>query len=187
VRSLLWRMFALALVSGGALASSASEEEAMKLSSTASSQGGPIPARYTCDGEDISPPLAWSDAPAGVKSFALVVDDPDAPDPTSPRMRWVHWVVYDIPPDARALPEGVRGSADLPRGARLGKNDWDRAAWGGPCPPIGRHRYFFTLSALDVALGDRGALTKRELEAAIEGHVLEQAELMGTYERTKPP
>ena len=155
----------------------------MKLTSSAFSAGGSIPSRHTCDGEDVSPPLAWGDPPPGTKSFALVADDPDAPDPKAPRMRWVHWVVYDLAAGARALPEAVRSAADLPAGARMGKNDWNKAAWGGPCPPIGRHRYFFTLYALDVALGDRGGLTKRELEAAMKGHVLGQAELVGTYQR----
>ena len=153
------------------------------LSSSAFAAGAAIPARHTCDGEDVSPPLAWSDPPAGTKSFALVVDDPDAPDPKAPRVRWVHWVVYDLPAGARALPESVRSAAELPDDARMGSNDWGKAAWGGPCPPLGRHRYFFTLYALDVALGERGPLTKAALVAAMQGHVLGQAELVGTYER----
>ena len=157
----------------------------MKLTSTAFAAGGSIPSRYTCDGEDASPPLTWSEPPAGTRSFALVVDDPDAPDPKAPRMRWVHWVVYDLPADARSLPEAVRSGADLPKGARIGRNDWKKAAWGGPCPPIGRHRYFFMIYALDVALGDRGGLTKRDLEAAMQGHVLAKAELVGTYQRER--
>jgi Raf kinase inhibitor-like YbhB/YbcL family protein len=185
VRSPFRRIVALALVAGGSLAASAAEEGVLALRSAAFASGGALPARFTCDGEDVSPPLAWSGAPAGTKSFALVVDDPDAPDPKAPRVRWVHWVVYDLPPGARALPEAVRGAAGLPPGARAGKNDWNESAWGGPCPPLGRHRYFFTLSALDTALGDRGALSKRELEAAMKGHVLGQAELIGTYERGK--
>ena len=155
----------------------------LRLGSTAFADGGSVPSRYTCDGEDVSPPLAWADPPAGTKSFALVVDDPDAPDPQAPRVRWVHWVVYDLPAGASALPEGVRSAAELPAGAQMGQNDWGKAAWGGPCPPVGRHRYFFTLYALDAALGARGALTKRTLEAALQGHVLGQAELVGTYER----
>ena len=113
----------------------------------------------------------------------VVVDDPDAPDPKAPRVRWVHWVVYDLPAATRSLREAVGSAADLPAGARMGSNDWSKAAWGGPCPPIGRHRYFFTLYALDVVLGERGAFTKRELEEAIHAHVLAQAELVGTYER----
>jgi Raf kinase inhibitor-like YbhB/YbcL family protein len=174
---------AVAFAVAGALAASAEEGATMKLSSTAFGAGGAIPARYTCDGPDVSPPLAWSDVPRGARSFALVVDDPDAPDPKAPRMRWVHFVVYDLPADAHALVEGVHSAADLPAGARLGRNDWKKAAWGGPCPPIGRHRYFFTLYALDVTLGDRGPLAKRDLEVAMQGHVLGKAELVGTYER----
>jgi Raf kinase inhibitor-like YbhB/YbcL family protein len=172
----------LALASGVA-ASAQPEVAAVKLTSTAFAAGASIPSRYTCDGEDVSPPLAWGDPPRGAKSFALVVDDPDAPDPKAPRVRWVHWVVYDLPADARALPEAVRSAADLPAGARMGRNDWKNAAWGGPCPPIGRHRYVFTLYALDAVLGERGTLTRGALETAIAGHVLAQAELVGTYER----
>ena len=153
------------------------------LSSPAFAAGAAIPARHTCDGADVSPALAWGDPPAGTQSSALVVDDPDAPDPKAPRVRWVHWVVYDLPAATRVLPEGVRSAAELPDGARMGSNDWGTTAWGGPCPPVGRHRYVFTLYALDVALGDRGPLTKRALEAAMRGHVLGQAELVGTYER----
>jgi Raf kinase inhibitor-like YbhB/YbcL family protein len=176
---------AAALASCGAAAASAEEGATMKLGSPAFAAGTAIPARYTCDGADVSPPLAWSDAPRSAKSFALVVDDPDAPDPKAPRMRWVHWVVYDLPADARAVREAVRGVKDLPAGARMGRNDWNKAAWGGPCPPVGRHRYFFTLYALDTVLGDRGPLTRHDLEQAFDGHVLAQAELMGTYERKR--
>jgi len=174
-----------AVVGSVALLGAAAGEDSvpLKLTSPSVAHGGSIPARFTCDGEDVSPPLAWSDPPAGTKSFALIVDDPDAPDPEAPRTIWVHWVVYDLPADARSLREGIRTSADLPKGARIGRNDWGKPAWGGPCPPVGRHRYFFELYALDVMLGDRGALTKRDLEAAMQGHVLAQAELVGTYER----
>jgi hypothetical protein len=173
-------VFALASVLG---ASAQEGAATWKLSSAAFAAGGSIPSRHTCDGEDISPPLAWGDPPTGIRSFALVVDDPDAPDPKAPRVRWVHWVVYDLPAATRSLPEAVRSGSELPAGARMGSNDWKKAAWGGPCPPIGRHRYVFTLYALDVALGARGALTKHALEAAMQGHVLAQAELVGTYER----
>jgi hypothetical protein len=159
--------------------------ESFTLSSAAFAPGAAIPARHTCDGDDLSPPLAWRNAPSGTKSFALVVDDPDAPDPAAPRMRWVHWVVYDLSAGARELPAGVRSPSALPRGAHMGANDWKRPAWGGPCPPIGRHRYVFTLYALGVVLGDRGPLTKAALEGAIAGHVLAKAELVGTYERVR--
>ena len=143
-----------------------------------------IPARFTCEGDGGSPPLAWSAPPAGTQSLAIVVDDPDAPDPAEPKRTWVHWVVYDLPATARSLAEGA-AEGGLPAGARDGKNDWNRTGWGGPCPPIGRHRYFFKLYALDQSLGDRGGLTKAELEKAIEGHLLARAELVGTYEKTR--
>ncbi len=142
--------------------------------------GGEIPVRHTCEGPDLSPTLAWSEAPEGTRSFALIVDDPDAPDPAAPKMTWVHWLLYDLPAETRELPEGVT-PADLPAGAREGINDWKRTGYGGPCPPIGRHRYFHKLYALDVLLGDLGRPTKADLEGAMAGHVVARAELMGTY------
>ena len=154
------------------------------LSSPAFVAGHDIPSDFTCEGGDVSPRLDWSGAPAGTRSFALVVDDPDAPDPAAPKMTWVHWVLYNLPADATRLAEAVEPD-ELPAGTREGKNDWKRTGYGGPCPPVGRHRYFFILSALDTTLGDRGPLSKRELEAAMKGHVLAQAELIGTYERGK--
>jgi len=157
----------------------------LRLGSTAFTADGSVPPRYTCDGEDVSPPLDWSNPPAGTKGFALVVDDPDAPDPKAPRVRWVHWIVYDLPVATRALPEAVRSEAELPPGAKMGQNDWGKAEWGGPCPPVGRHRYVFTLYALDLVLGERGPLSRRGLEVAIDGHVIGKAELLGTYERAK--
>jgi Raf kinase inhibitor-like YbhB/YbcL family protein len=152
------------------------------LSSTAFTHGGEIPARCTCEGKDISPPLAWSAPPEGTKSLALIVDDPDAPDPKAPRMTWVHWVLYNLPPAAGSLPEGAGASAQ-PAGARAGLNDWKRPDYGGPCPPIGRHRYFHKLYALDVALPDLGHPTKAQVEAAMKGHILAHVELVGTYEK----
>ena len=151
------------------------------LRSAAFADHAAIPARFTCEGDDVSPPLDWSAPPPGTKSLALVVDDPDAPDPARPKRVWVHWVVYDLPPEAGALIQG----APLPKGARAGKSDFGVERWRGPCPPIGRHRYFFKLYALDVALGDRGAVTKAELEKLIDGHVLAHTELVGTYERER--
>ena len=145
---------------------------------------GAIPAQYTCEGADRSPPLAWSGAPPGTKGFALVVDDPDAPDPAAPRMTWVHWVLYDIPAGATALAEAVKPSA-LPAGTREGTNDWGRAGYGGPCPPIGRHRYFFKIYALDTVLGDLGRPRKAALEKAMQGHILAQAQLVGTYQKAR--
>lgn len=154
----------------------------LRLTSTAFAHQGEIPTRYTCEGEDVSPPLAWSEPPQGTKSLALIVDDPDAPDPKAPRMIWVHWVLYNIPSDARGLPEEADGTS-LPKGTQAGRNDWKRQDYGGPCPPIGRHRYFHKLYALDTVLTDLGAPTKAELEKAMQGHVLAEAELVGTYQK----
>ncbi len=153
----------------------------MKLSSPAFQHQGDIPSVHTCEGADRAPALAWDEPPPATKSFALIVDDPDAPDPRAPQMTWVHWVVYNLPAAARALPEG----GALPAPARHGVNDWKRAGYGGPCPPIGRHRYFFKLFALDAQLPDLGSPTKPALEQAMEGHVLARAELMGTYQKTR--
>ena len=151
---------------------------AFELTSTAFGQGEPIPRRYTCDGEDISPPLQWSDPPQGTQSFALIADDPDAPMGT-----WVHWVLYNIPAQARGLPEAVSSDAELPDGSRHGQNSWRRLGYGGPCPPSGTHRYFFKLYALDAQLDLAAGANKKQLLRAMEGHVLAQAELMGTYTR----
>ncbi len=148
-------------------------------------EGAEIPARHTCEGDDVSPPLAWSGVPAGARSLALVVDDPDAPDPAAPRTVWVHWVLYDLPPSAAGLPEGVARAA-LPPGTREGLNDWHRTGWGGPCPPIGRHRYFFRLYALDAPLGDLGTPRRAALDRAMRGHVLAEAAVMGTYQKRRP-
>jgi Raf kinase inhibitor-like YbhB/YbcL family protein len=150
----------------------------MQLTSTAFRDGDEIPAKYTCEGADVSPPLAWRDVPAQAKSLALVVDDPDAPDPAAPTRTWVHWVVVDLPPDPGGLKENV---AHLAHG-RVGVNDWNRTAWGGPCPPIGRHRYVFKLYALDRVL-ELGRPSKHELERAMAGHVLAEATLVGTYRK----
>ena len=157
---------------------------AFSLTSSAFQNGTEIPSVHTCEGRDTSPPLAWSGAPAGTKSFSLIVDDPDAPDPKAPKMTWVHWVLYDLPPSSAGLP-GAAASKDLPSGTREGLNDWKRIGYGGPCPPIGRHRYFFKLYALDVVLPDLGSPTKAKLEKAIDGHELGKAELMGTYEKRR--
>lgn len=153
---------------------------ALALTSTAFPHEGPIPAVHTCQGKDVSVPLAWSDLPAGTRSLALIVDDPDAPDPAAPKMTWVHWVLYNIPPGATGLTEGVKPMA-LPPGTLEGSNDWGRTGYGGPCPPVGRHRYFFKLYALDVVLPDLGTPDKKRLERAMKGHVLAQHALMGTY------
>jgi len=154
----------------------------MKLTSPQFENNADIPGQFTCDGKDISPALAWTDAPAGTKSFALIVDDPDAPDPANPRMTWVHWVLYNLPADAGGLPEGVRDAA-LPAGTLQGSNDWGRTGYGGPCPPVGKHRYFHKLYALDTVLPDLSQPKKAPLEKAMEGHILEKTELVGLYQR----
>jgi Raf kinase inhibitor-like YbhB/YbcL family protein len=155
---------------------------ALTLTSPAFTPGGSIPAVYTCEGCDVSPPLAWSGVPDGTQSLALIVDDPDAPDPAAPKRVWVHWVLYNLPPTSTGLAEAV---GHLPDGAGEGTNDWKRTGYGGPCPPIGRHRYFFKLYALDTVLPDLGSPTKAALEKAMHGHVLAQAEIIGMYQKAK--
>jgi len=145
---------------------------ALSLHSSAFDANAQIPARFTCQGTNDTPPLTIADVPAAAKSLALIVDDPDAPDPAKPKRTWVHWVVYDLPAKA--------GELDAAAG-RAGTGDAGNTGWKGPCPPIGRHRYFFKLYALDAMLGDRGAMSKEELEKAMQGHVLEKTELVGTY------
>lgn len=142
---------------------------------------GHIPTEYTCEGADVSPALSWEGAPAATKSFALILDDPDVPDPAAPKRIWVHWVLYDIPATVSELQEGTNGK--LPSGVRAGRNDWGKASYGGPCPPIGRHRYFFKLYALDRELGDLNTPTADVLHAAMEGHILAQTTIIGTYQK----
>lgn len=142
-----------------------------------------IPGRYTCDGEDVSPPLSWTEPPAGTASLVLIMDDPDAPDPRAPQRTWVHWVLYNLPADLRGLADNA-ANQKLPPGARTGANDWKRPAYGGPCPPIGRHRYFFKLYALDTTLPELGVATKARVLEAMETHRLGCAELVGTYEKS---
>jgi Raf kinase inhibitor-like YbhB/YbcL family protein len=141
-----------------------------------------MPKRYSCEGADISPALHWSGVPPDTKSFALIIDDPDAPDPKAPQTTWVHWVVNGLPADTRGLAEDAAGQG-LPGRAKQGINDWKRAGYGGPCPPIGRHRYFHKLYALDTLLLDLEHPTKAQLIAAMKGHVLAEAHLVGTYEK----
>ena len=154
----------------------------LQITSTAFSEGQPIPAKYSCEGSDISPPLQWiplGGTPANTKSFALIMDDPDAPVGT-----WVHWVLYDLPPDTTELPEDVAKTQVIPGGAKQGLNTWPRLGYGGPCPPPGKpHRYFFKLYALDAMLDLKPILTKKDLLKAMEGHVLAEGQLMGTYQR----
>ena len=156
--------------------------KALRLESSAFANQGNIPALYTCEGRDLSPPLTWSGVPDRAKSLALIVDDPDAPDPAAPKMTWVHWVLYDIPPASGGL---QAAAAPLPRGTRDGLNDWDRTGYGGPCPPIGRHRYFFKLYALDMTFNPAEAPSKVQLERAMAGHILAKAVLVGIYEKAK--
>ncbi|HLG18393.1 MAG TPA: YbhB/YbcL family Raf kinase inhibitor-like protein [Bdellovibrionota bacterium] len=145
---------------------------------------GKIPSLYTCEGKDISPQLSWAGAPTGTKSFALICDDPDAPDPKAPKMTWVHWVLYNIPASTAELKEAVRAT-DLPKGTKEGLNDWKRTGYGGPCPPIGEHRYFFKLYALSKDLPDLGTPTKQGLEKAMKDSILGKSDLLGTYEKQK--
>ena len=154
----------------------------LTLESTAFVAGGSIPTRFTCEGQDISPALAWHGVPATAKSLVLIVDDPDAPDPAAPKMTWVHWLLYNLPPTMAGLPEAVAQN-QLPAGTGEGLNDWKRTGYGGPCPPIGRHRYFHKLYALDVVLTGLGTPSKPALEAAMRGHVVAKTELMGTYQK----
>jgi Raf kinase inhibitor-like YbhB/YbcL family protein len=174
-------LLVMALTAGPACAAGGEvgKEEAMDLHSPAFDPGGKIPVKFTCDGEDVSPALRWGKPPEGTAGFALIADDPDAPAGT-----WVHWVLYDLPPATRELPEKVPTEAVLTSGARQGKNDFGRTGYGGPCPPRGpAHRYYFRLYALDVKTQLRAGATRAELEAAIEGHILAQVELMGRYGR----
>lgn len=150
----------------------------MKLTTSAFSEGSAIPKQYSCDGEDISPPLAWQDVPAGAESFVLIADDPDAPGGT-----WVHWVIYDIPERARELQENYPKQEVDSDGSRQGINDFKKIGYGGPCPPGGTHRYFFKLYALDTTLDAEAGLSKAEILERMENHVLDEAQLMGTYSR----
>lgn len=153
------------------------------LNSDVFNEGGVIPLKYTCEGDDVAPPLEWDGVPENAESLVLIVDDPDAPDPAAPKITWVHWVVYNLPPDVRGLPEGATAEI-LPAGTQQGLNDWQKIGYGGPCPPIGRHRYFFKLYALDTRLEKLDSPTKAEVEAAMHGSIIAQAELVGTYKKT---
>lgn len=150
----------------------------IQITSSVFKEGEPIPSKYTCDGEDISPPLKWSSLPEGTKSLALISDDPDAPVGT-----WVHWVIYNIPPTVTELEEGIPSDKELPSGAKQGMNDFKKIGYGGPCPPSGTHRYFFKLYALDSELNLEPRATKKDVLKAMEGHILEMGQLMGTYSR----
>jgi hypothetical protein len=172
----------LLLLTVGTAASSAAKGSKMHISSSAFAEKAAIPAKFTCQGANVSPPLTFAEVPAGTKSLALIVDDPDAPDPAAPKTTWVHWVLYNLPPATPGLAEAV-ATAALPPGTREGTNDWKKTGYGGPCPPIGRHRYFHKLFALDTVLPDLGSPSKAALMKAMEGHVLAQADLVGTYQK----
>jgi Raf kinase inhibitor-like YbhB/YbcL family protein len=150
----------------------------MKITSSVFTEGSIIPSKYTCDGQDISPPLEWKDIPAGTKSFALICDDPDAP-----RGTWVHWVAYNIPPNISKLDENVKPELELKNGVIQGNNDWPKIGYGGPCPPSGTHRYYFKLYALDTILPIKPGASKAQLLNAMKGHVIAEAQLMGKYKR----
>ena len=153
----------------------------MNITSSAFAHNGSMPALFTCEGKNISPPLAWNGIPEGAKSLVLMVDDPDAPDPAAPRRIWVHWLLYNLPANCAGLPDAV---ATLPAGTKEGLNDWQRTGYGGPCPPIGRHRYFHKLYALDCVLpDDLGTPTQKALVQAMQGHIMAEAQLIGTYQK----
>jgi Raf kinase inhibitor-like YbhB/YbcL family protein len=152
----------------------------MQIASSAFSPNGTIPAQYTCEGANVSPPLAWEGVPSGARSLALIVDDPDAPDPAAPQRVWVHWILYNLPADGTGLAEAVD---ELPAGTLEGLNDWKTTGYGGPCPPIGRHRYFHKLYALDVVLPDLREPDKKTLVEAMQGHIVAEAQVIGTYRK----
>lgn len=156
---------------------------ALTLTSSAFIHEGDIPPNYTCEGQDISPPLSWQNVPDGTRSLVLIVDDPDAPDPRAPKVTWVHWVVYNLPPDTRELAEGASPDK-LPTAAKEGSNDWHRSGYGGPCPPVGKHRYVHKLYALDTELNLNGVPDKPAVESAMTGHIIEQASLIGYYQKS---
>jgi Raf kinase inhibitor-like YbhB/YbcL family protein len=180
----LLRAAAILLAVQASILFGAGNAMALALTSPAITPGGKIPSKYTCEGDDISPPLVFGDVPEGARSLALVIDDPDAPDPKAPKRVWVHWLLYNLPPDSKSLAEDA-SRIGLPKGTVTGVNDRKEASYHGPCPPVGRHRYFHKLYALDTTLSG-GALTKAELEAAMSGHILAQAELLATYQKGDP-
>lgn len=168
------------LIGGQPYAADPKADGSIQLSSPVFQQGGSIPPRYTCDGEDVSPPLSWSSVPEGTRSLVLIVDDPDAPGDEP----WVHWLLYNLPPTTTKLPEAVTARG-LPPAAREGANGWQETGYRGPCPPAGRHRYRHTLYALDAELPDLGSPSKAELERAMAGHVIARAELVGGYRKSE--
>lgn len=180
LRRLALRSILTIAVTSRATDSLSAGEAALQITSPTFAANAPIPKRHGCEGKDVPPALSWTGVPSNAKSLALIVDDPDAPDPASPKTTWVHWVLYDLPPTTSGLAEGAGW---LPDGTRVGINDWKRARWNGPCPPVGRHRYVFKLYALDTTLGELHEPSKAELEAAMKGHVIAEAQLVGTHQK----
>ena len=172
----------IALALAGGIAYPTERHTTMELTSSAFAPNTDIPSLHTCEGSDLSPPLAWTGVPAETRSLALIVDDPDAPDPAAPKMTWVHWVLYNLPPSTPGLAAGMT-TTRLPASTREGLNDWQRTGYGGPCPPIGRHRYVFKLYALDTRLPVFWSATKATLEKAMQGHILAHSELVGYYKK----
>ncbi len=172
------------VVALAATALRAEEPMALTLKSTVFAEGTAIPAIYTCEGKNLSPPLQWQGVPANAHSLVLIVDDPDAPDPKAPKFTWVHWVLFNIPVDAAGLPEAV-APGSLPAGTGEGLSDFKRTGYDGPCPPIGSHRYFHKLYALDTVLSGLDKPTKAQVEAAMKGHVIAETALIGTYQKSK--
>jgi Raf kinase inhibitor-like YbhB/YbcL family protein len=180
-----WIWFSIALVIAIWTGHAAGGNTNMDLSSSAFAQFADIPSQYTCDGGNQSPPLTWSGVPADAKSLVLIVDDPDAPDPAAPKMTWVHWVLYNITPHSTGIGTGRSGMPELPADTIEGLNDWKQTGYGGPCPPIGRHRYFHKLYALDTTLPVLHPATKATLEKAMQGHIMAHCELVGYYQKKK--
>ena len=172
-------LVALALLLPAEVRGQKATSSKLELKTTSFTAGGSIPRQFTCDASDISPALAWTDPPPGTQTFAIIEDDPDAPSGT-----FVHWVIYDLPANSRRLPQALSKNGQIPDGGRQGTNDFSRTGYSGPCPPRGRpHRYFIRLFALDARLNLRPAATRRELDEAMKGHILAEAELMGRYGR----
>jgi Raf kinase inhibitor-like YbhB/YbcL family protein len=179
VRVSLFAVAMIAVFSPSMLVAQTGGAMSLQVSSTAFSANERIPVKYTCEGQDVSPQLNWSGAPATTKSFALIVDDPDAPAGT-----WVHWVLYNLPPDTKELPEGVEKQEKLDNGAVQGRNDFRKTGYGGPCPPAGKpHHYFFKLYALDTRLDLKPSASKQDIERAMQGHIVAQGQLIGTFGR----
>ncbi len=177
-------LIAIVLLAASLAATAEEKPMSLAIGSPAFTHNGAIPSAYTCEGRNVSPPLDWTGVPAGTRSLALIVDDPDAPDPAAPRMTWVHWLLYIIPPSATGLSEAVAAAA-LPKGTLEGTSDFQKTGYGGPCPPVGRHRYFFKLYALDTVLPDLKKPNKAALEKAMKGHVIGEGQLIGTYQKGK--